>query len=198
MSNHKEIKGSTAARVVGTLIILYGALIFGVSFMAPDSLSFATIILLSLSSLAIIVGIGLVNFNYHAWLVAIVLNTITLVAGGLQLILIYSSGHSADAPSIASKLFWPLIIFWLLYAARGACLTKRIDNQMGILVLKFHAPMLIATAITVVTIIVLKAFGAGGIIVIGFPLLIFEFAILYIVGGKIQKRFGWEYTSVKN
>lgn len=192
MSNNGEVKGSTAAQVVGVLVVLYGAMIFIVSITATESLNFATIVLLTLSALALIVGVGLVNLNYHSWLVALVLNVITIISGGIKLILIYSKYKGANAPDVAVNLFWPLIIFWLLYSARDACRSKKRNDSIGLWVFKLHAPVLSATMITLATILYVKAIGAGAFFILGFPLLIIEFGVIYVAGQSLQKRLGWD------
>lgn len=198
MSSKIEVKGSTAAQVVGVLVTLYGVMIFIISITATESLNLAAITLLTLSALAIIVGIGLVNHNYHSWFVAIVLNAVSLIGGGAKLILLYSKSQAADASNVAVNLFWPLIIFWLLYSARDACRSRKGNSSIGLWVLKLHAPVLSATLITLATILYAKAIGAGAFFLLGFPVLIIEFGILYVAGQSLQKRLGWDNPPAEN
>lgn len=183
--------GSTAAQVAGVLVGLYGFIIFVSSFIASDSLNIASAILLTLSALAIIVGVGICKHNYYAWIIALVLNIISLISGGVQLVLLFLKNHSAEASNIASKLFWPLILFWLLYSARGACKANKSNSLIGIVTVKSNFAILLPIMITLITMLCFKANGAGAFVFIGLPVLAMEFGLFYIVGQNLQKRLKW-------
>jgi hypothetical protein len=178
----KEISGSTSARIVGVLSILNGALVFIVSIFASDTFTLATGLLLIASSLAVLVGIGLINLSLYAWIGSMVLT----VSYGLVQIFQYVSQEQVEGLSnIATNLIWPVMMFCLLLSSFKACRATK-EHQEGWYIRQF--PVLVATAITLVTILSLKVSGNEGFLLLGFPALIIEFGLIYVVGLNLQKK----------
>ena len=192
-----DIKGSTRAKVVGVLICFYGFIMFVISIFVSDTFNLASIILMAISSITIIVGIGLINLNYYAWLTAIILSLLAVLSGGINLILLITNDQVVDSSNFASKLFWQVIILWLLYASRNACRHNKEESSSFIDTIKYNSPVLEATFSTVITIMIIKAYGLGAIFILGFPVLIIEFAIFYLIGQKIQEKLGWNKINIK-
>ncbi len=80
---------------------------------------------------------------------------------------------------------------WLLYASRNACRLNKEDSSSFIDTIKYNSPVLEATFATVIKIMIIKAHGFGAVFILGFPVLISEFAIFYLLGQKIQDKLGW-------
>lgn len=192
MSVNKTIKGSTSAKIAGVLICFYGFIIFATSILVSDTFNITTFILIIMSSLAMIIGIGLINLHYYAWVTAIVLCVFIVLSGGINLILILLNSQGEDSSSFAAQLFWQVIFFWLLYASRHACRAKKGQSVNFVDTIKHHSPVLAATTLTVITIFIIKAYKPGAFFILVFPLLIIEFVVFYFVGQKMQKKYGWD------
>jgi hypothetical protein len=191
MSDAITVKGEIPARIAGVLIIIYGAIIFVSALIAAESIAVGIVLLLAISALAMLVGIGLTNRDYHAWFAAMALTLVSLLGGLLPLALSYTKGVSAESSNLAMKLLWPVIFFCLLLAAKPACQLRHGAGQKVLDSCKRYFAALLAISITLATVLCLKAAGFAAFIFVGFPALIIEFALLYVLGLNIQKRRGW-------
>lgn len=191
MDDIKE-KGNTGAKIVGVLIVLYSFALLIVSIMALKSITLTSVLILVLSFIGIFIGIGLIFLNYYAWLSAIILSSLIVVSGCINIILHFVNNPGVAIPDYAVKMFWQVIFFALLYSSRHACRENK-DQKIKILdSLKLHIHVFGATAITVATLIIITAKVGGGFLILGFPILIIEGALIYLLGQKIQKKLGWD------
>lgn len=89
------------------------------------------------------------------------------------------------------EIFGTLCIFWGIYYVYV------IVKENGFEIIKINSPLLFATLLTLVTITSLFARGLGGVIILGLPVLIIEFAFIYIVSLHFQKRLRWDSLESK-
>jgi len=184
-----ESKGSggTAAKCLGVMVCFYGFIMVVASFFSEGPGDVATYALMGLGVAACVVGAGLVNLNYHAWFTAVVLLFVVVF---VDIISLYPD------PVLDSEFFLKFFkgLFWLslLYTSKDAVQEKRGQESHWLEALKTQSPVLGAAVVTTATIIIIKAMEFGWVLFLGFPLLIIEFAVFYLIGQKIQKRVGWE------
>jgi hypothetical protein len=89
------------------------------------------------------------------------------------------------------EIFGSLCIFWGIYYVYV------IVKENGFEIIKINSPLLFATLLTLATITYLFARGLEGLIVLGLPVLIIEFAFMYIVSLHFQKRLRWDSLESK-
>ncbi|GFO57165.1 hypothetical protein GMSM_41720 [Geomonas sp. Red276] len=120
----EAIPGSTSARVLGALQIMYGLMVFVLLLLPGNGLQPLHFFMLALAVLFVFSGIGLCKLNYYAWFFSIVLAAVSVLSGLATIILANVTGDSRDGAAAASQMGPPLIAFWLLYRARKACRRK--------------------------------------------------------------------------
>lgn len=89
------------------------------------------------------------------------------------------------------EIFGTLCVFWGIYYVYV------IVKENGFEIIKINSPVLFATLFTLATITYLLARGLGGLIILGLPVLIIEFTIMYIVSLQFQKRLRWDSIELK-
>ncbi|MCM0083447.1 hypothetical protein L4X63_17825 [Geomonas sp. Red32] len=121
----EAIPGSTSARVLGALQIMYGLAVFVLVLLPGNPIRPLHFLMLGLAVLFVVSGIGLCKLNYYAWFFSIVLASVSIVSGLAVIVLSDVAGDSRSGAVAASQMGPPIIAFWLLYLARKACKRKR-------------------------------------------------------------------------
>ncbi len=186
-----EVKGTTSASFVGIIFIISAVAMSLVSISAIEKFSMWHLLLLSIFALVAMIGLGLLKFNYHAWLAATVFTAIKVVVGLSSITASFSHGNPEAGSQIAIQMGWPIVILYLLYRSRGAC-TRKIDGLPSAAVVKRNLPALLAGAGSCLALLIASFYGNGGMLLFfGLPLLALGSGVFYLIGLKIQKRCGW-------
>jgi hypothetical protein len=186
----EKVKEGWAAFVAGAGIICYAVIILVTAFISISKFQYAHLFLIGLGIIMLMLGIGLIRRNFHAWLITTIIASIKVLSGFISL---FVTGYQGGGQSHAPQMIWPLIYIYLLYLSRKECTIKTFpwskeERTKLAQFIKSHLPEITALTATMITAIAGFHWVGGVMIFIGLPILAFEFAIIYLLGSYVSKR----------